>query len=116
MCCNYFPEKKLTKWCNGVFSNFDPVCCFVRIDMMVFWYAPSCECCVCVLLLPQCWSLLLVEGELPEPRDRHAACCLNYNGSHPQLLISGGLDRRDQVLGDCWLLCVVMRRWRKVTC
>ena len=48
MCCNYFPEKKLTKWCNGVFSNFDPVCCFVRIDMMVFWYAPSCECCVCV--------------------------------------------------------------------
>ena len=48
------------------------------------------------------------------PRDGHAACCLNFGDEHPQLLVTGGLDRNKKVLGDTWILDVHARTWRKV--
>ena len=48
------------------------------------------------------------------PRDGHAACSLNFGDDHPQLLVTGGLDRSDNVLDDAWILDVRARTWRKV--
>ena len=42
----------------------------------------------------------------PVERSYHAACCLNYGGDHPQLLVSGGLDKDVKALGDMWILDV----------
>ena len=50
----------------------------------------------------------------PEKRDEHAACCLNYNQKHPQLLVTGGLNRQSHTLGDTWILCVDSGKWREV--
>ena len=50
----------------------------------------------------------------PVGRDVHAACCLNYGQEHPQLLISGGLDKDHKTLGDAWLLSVATGTWREV--
>ena len=33
---------------------------------------------------------------------------------HPQLLVIGGLDQRNRVLGDAWVLDMKTRTWRKV--
>ena len=51
----------------------------------------------------------------PVGRDRHAAVCLGYCGDHPQLLIMGGLTRRDNVLSDSWILDLQSWRWREVS-
>ena len=50
----------------------------------------------------------------PVEREGHAACCLNYGQEHPQLLISGGLDRHNKTLGHAWLLSVATGTWREV--
>ena len=60
------------------------------------------------------WSELDIKGELPVPRDSHAACCLNFGDDHPQLLVTGGMDSHNKVLGDTWILDVHARTWRKV--
>ena len=50
----------------------------------------------------------------PVVRQAHAACCLNYDDHHPQLLVTGGLDKNYKTLSDAWLLDINTRRWREV--
>ena len=50
----------------------------------------------------------------PVERVYHAACCLNYGDVHPQLLVTGGLDKRNKTLSDAWLLDINTGRWREV--
>ena len=57
-----------------------------------------------------------VEGEpWPVERSDHAACCLNYGGDHPQLLVYGGLDDKNSVLRDMWVLDVDTGKWTEVS-
>ena len=56
-----------------------------------------------------------VQGEpWPVERADHAACCLNYGETHPQLLVSGGLAKDGKTLGDMWILDVDSGKWKKV--
>ena len=56
-----------------------------------------------------------VQGEpWPVERRSHAACCLNYGQDHPQLLVHGGEDTRNQVLADMWILDVDTGKWTEV--
>ena len=50
----------------------------------------------------------------PVERDLHAACCLNFADDNPQLLITGGVDKKDNTLSDAWILDINTRRWREV--
>ena len=50
----------------------------------------------------------------PAERSRHAACCLNFGEDHPLLLVSGGADREDKILGDMWILDVNSGKWKEV--
>ncbi len=57
-----------------------------------------------------------VEGEpWPLGRSDHAACCLNYGRDHPQLLVYGGLDNKNSVLRDMWVLDVDSGKWTEVS-
>ena len=51
----------------------------------------------------------------PVERDAHAACCLNYGEKHPQLLVTGGVDKTGNTLQDAWILDVKSGRWREVS-
>ena len=66
-------------------------------------------------ILLQHWSVLdKGEGEpWPVGRSRHAATCLGY-GDDPQLLVTGGTDKDNKVLGDTWILDLQDGRWREV--
>ena len=44
----------------------------------------------------------------------HGACCLNYGENLPKVLISGGLDKGYNVLGDMWILDVYSGKWTVV--
>ena len=55
----------------------------------------------------------------PEERLYHAACCLNFGEEHPQLLVSGGVDKKYEqdfggILGDIWIFDVDSRKWTEV--
>ena len=50
----------------------------------------------------------------PVKRSRHAACCLNYGEDRIKVLISGGLDKDDNVLGDTWILDLDSGKWAEV--
>ncbi len=57
-----------------------------------------------------------VKGEPgPVGRAAHAACCLNYGEDHPQLLVHGGQDNNESVLGDMWVLDVDTGKWTEVS-
>ncbi len=57
-----------------------------------------------------------VEGEpWPVRRSGHAACCLNYGGDHPQLLVYGGVDDKKSVLRNMWVLDVDNVKWTEVS-
>ena len=45
--------------------------------------------------LPQEWTKLERPERTPWPVERasHAATCLNYREEHPQLLVTGGIDK-----------------------
>ena len=47
-------------------------------------------------------------------RSLHAACCLSYGEEHPQLLVSGGLDKDGNCLKDLWVLDVEAGTWKEV--
>ena len=47
-------------------------------------------------------------------RFSHAATCLNYKDEHPQLLVTGGVDKDGKALSDAWLLDINTERWREV--
>ena len=66
--------------------------------------------------LSQEWTKLERPEGVPWPTERssHAATCLNYADEYPQLLITGGLDKRNKTLSDTWLLDINTRRWREV--
>ena len=49
----------------------------------------------------------------PVCRSSHAAVCLNYGRHNPQLLVTGGWDRK-KVLSDAWILDLESWRWREV--
>ena len=51
----------------------------------------------------------------PVERSGHAACCLNYGEEHPQLLVTGGLDKNGKTLQDAWILDIKSGRWREVS-
>lgn len=76
--------------------------------------------CVCSTMVFVCslqhWTKLSKSGKEPWPEERrlHAACCLNYDQHDPQLLVTGGQNRRLETLGDAWILHVDSGRWRKV--
>ena len=48
-------------------------------------------------------------------RQSHAAVCLGYGGDHPQLLVTGGLDKDCTVLSDIWVLDLQFLRWKEVS-
>ena len=50
----------------------------------------------------------------PEARTDHSACCLNTGEDHPMVLMSGGLDKSNKILGDMWILDVESGKWTKV--
>ena len=50
----------------------------------------------------------------PVERTAHAATCLNYGDDHPQLLVTGGVDKKRKTLRDAWLLDINTGRWREV--
>ena len=50
----------------------------------------------------------------PVRRSRHAACCLNYGEDHPKVLISGGLNEYNSVLGDLWIADINSGKWTEV--
>ena len=50
----------------------------------------------------------------PEARAGHAACCLNYHGDDPVVLVSGGLSKNNIVLRDLWILNVDHGKWTEV--
>ena len=76
--------------------------------------------CMYVLVL---WHLLQEWTKLersmgapwPMERETHAACCLNYGEEHPQLLVTGGVDKNCTTLQDAWILDVKSGRWRRVS-
>ena len=73
---------------------------------------------VCVLChLSQKWTKLEKPERASWPVNRvsHAACCLNYDEEHPQLLVTGGVDKNDNTLQDAWVLDVNFERWREVS-
>ena len=53
---------------------------------------------------------------VPQPVGRwcHGACCLNYGEDHPKVVMSGGLDIRNSVLEDMWILDVNSGKWTEV--
>ena len=54
-------------------------------------------------------------GECPSARSWHAAVCVDYGGSTPQLLVTGGWDNRNPV-NDIWMLDVQTWKWKQVQC
>ena len=81
------------------------VCMYASLYVCVLWY------------LSQEWSKLEKSEGAPWPVERsaHAACCLNYGEVHPQLLVTGGVDRDGNTLQDAWILDVNSGRWREVS-
>ena len=56
-----------------------------------------------------------VQGEkFPVERSVHAACCLNYDQDHPQLLVYGGVGN-GKTLGDMWMLNLDTGKWTEVS-
>ncbi len=63
----------------------------------------------------QHWTKLQKSGgPWPKERSGHAACCIDYSGENPLLLVSGGVDKGDNVLKDAWLLNVNAATWKEV--
>ena len=62
------------------------------------------------------WTKLERPDGAPWPvgRDGHAACCLSYEEEHPFVLMTGGVDKNYNTLGDVWLLDIHSGRWREV--
>ncbi len=57
-----------------------------------------------------------VKGEpWPVNRCTHSACCLNYGGNHPQLLVYGGMGCSENILKDMWVLDVDSGKWTEVS-
>ena len=50
----------------------------------------------------------------PEGRYYHTACCVNYGKDHPMVLMSGGVDKGNNVLRDMWILDIDSGKWTKV--
>ena len=80
-------------------------CISLRITHVLFLLSSS-----------QHWTKLDKSGGGPWPVGRifHAACCLNYGEEHPQLLVSGGRDKDNNILRDLWVLDVEARTWKEV--
>ena len=73
---------------------------------------------VCILChLSQEWTKLERAEGAPWPAERsdHAACCLNYEQDHPQVLVTGGWDKNGNTINDMWILDVQSGRWREVS-
>lgn len=47
-------------------------------------------------------------------RSTHAAVCLGYGESKPQLLVTGGRDNANEVLSDAWILDLESGEWKEV--
>ena len=54
------------------------------------------------------------ESDLPNSRNSHAACCVNYGEDHPMVLVSGGVNKSNCILGKMWILYVDSGRWTEV--
>ena len=51
----------------------------------------------------------------PAQRMCHASVCLGYGKANPQLLVTGGLDKEEEPLGDMWMLDVKSGCWKEVS-
>ena len=45
----------------------------------------------------------------------HAACCLGFGSSHPQLLVTGGIDNDGNTLKDAWIFDISKSKWKEVS-
>ena len=52
--------------------------------------------------------------ESPVRRYGHAAVCLGYGTSSPQILATGGRDSRGRILNDTWILDIQSQKWTEV--
>ena len=48
-------------------------------------------------------------------RSHHAAVCLDCGGKSPQVLITGGLDKNNNVLKDIWILDILSGSFKEVS-
>ena len=75
-----------------------------------------------IVFLPQHWirlgsetgSLCSINIAWPKGRDGHASCVLS-GGPHPQVLMTGGWDKQNQLLYDAWVLDVTSGSWTEVS-
>ena len=58
--------------------------------------------------------MIYFQGPLPIERSDHSAVCLGFGGEKPQLLVSGGLGKKNMVLDDLWILDINSKKWRTV--
>lgn len=71
-----------------------------------------------VTYLDQCWVKLRTgdvseEMAWPVGRDGHASCLLS-GPPNPQVLISGGWDKDNNLINDAWILNINSRAWKEV--
>ena len=50
----------------------------------------------------------------PEARSSHSSCPLNYGEERPKIIVTGGLGKGGNVLGDMWILDVDSGKWTEV--
>ena len=65
----------------------------------------------------QHWTKLGIIGNKPPTRCYHAVCCIAgplTGQQHPIVMVVGGWDDDQKVLGDVWLLDVDKRLWTEV--
>ena len=82
----------------------------------------DCVCTPCIdFILLLCFTIQMItklasqEGvPWPVGRFAHAACCLGFGSKHPHLLVTGGVDNDNKILGDAWLFDVTNCRWKEV--
>ncbi len=93
--------------------------CMITID--VYYIHHTCNC-MYIRFSFQRWLRLGSEsgslGSLniiwPKGRDGHASCVLS-DSSQPQVLVTGGWDKQNQLLYDAWVLDVTSGSWTEVS-
>lgn len=65
----------------------------------------------------QHWTKMKSSGSKPPARFSHASCCIAgplTGERHPLLLVVGGVNASNKMLGDVWLLDVNKGVWSEV--
>ncbi|XP_068745300.1 tRNA wybutosine-synthesizing protein 4-like isoform X2 [Montipora capricornis] len=59
-------------------------------------------------------TVLHCHGDIPEPRWRHTASCIVLSDGSENVLVFGGRSSTQFAMGDCYLLHIKSRTWRKI--